>query len=1117
MRKSFFKNLFRDIKKTLSRFLSIVIIIAIGVSFYAGVRSTSPDMKRSGDVYFQQNNLMDYKLISTLGLTDADLKAVKNIEGIADAKGSYSLDAVTERDEKSLVLNINSVPDQDEINKIKLISGRLPSNPNEAVVEAKFLKEYKLKLGDSIEIKSGTDKKIEDNLTNTKFTIVGTAQSPLYISAQRQLSSIGNGAVRGFMYILPSVFKSEVYTEIYVKANSNESKESLSNNEEYKTSVEKLEEKLKSLGEERGKIRYQEVLDSANKKIQEAEDKLNKGKKEAETKFADGYKALDDAKNKLAKGEQELKDNEALFNQKMKDGEKQIEDGKKALSTGEDQLNSKAKELEAGKLQLQQAKIKLQTGENNLIAGKQKAASNIDSAVAGEVAKAKALMDSSPNNPLYIAKYNTIKDLYENDIRGKDFDTIYDSLKQSGMISLFSGSFDIQTLKNTFDNSEKQITSGKQQLAANEKALAEGEAKINAGRAELEKNKAKIAQGELSLNKAKQDGLNKLAQGKLTLENGKKELEENTIKIKAEEEKAKKEISDGEAEINKNKQKLKDLKNPEWYVLGRNANVGYETYRQDSDRIDNIGKAFPLIFFLVAALVSLTTMTRMVQENRIEIGTFKALGYSRLAIVSHYLIYSFAASLIGSLLGISFGFKLFPPLIMNAYSSLYAIPNKVAFFNVGIALQACLIAILFTTIAAVGATVEELREVPASLLRPKPPKAGKKIFLEYVPFIWRKLKFTQKVTARNIFRYKQRFFMTVIGIGACTGLMVTGFGLKQGIVGATQRQFNEIYKYHMTASLKDTINFEEKNDLKDKVLKDSNIKSTLFYYSKNSTAKKVDSSSEDAYLIVPENSNDINKYIELSNKDENLKLDDNGVIITQKLSKLINKKLGDTFELTVDNKVYNVKISAITEHYIQHYIYMSPNYYQKVTGKDPVVNSFYGLLKNTSEASEELTSQNLKTIDKVNSVSFKNNVKVDFNRSMDSVNSVVLILIISAGILAFVVIYNLTNININERRRELATIKLLGFYNNELAAYIYRENIILTVLGSLAGIFIGIFLDTYVVSTAETNVMMFMRSISPIYFLYSILLTLFFSIVVNVAMYKRFDKIDMIESLKSAE
>lgn len=839
---TFFKNLFRDIKKTLSRFLSIVIIIAIGVSFYAGVRATSPDMKKSADTYFDENNLMDYKLISTLGLTNDDLKAVKNIEGVTDAKGGYSLDAVTEKEGKSLVLNINSVPKQDEINKIKLVSGRLPSNPNEAIVESRFLKEYKLKLGDSIELKSGTEKKIEDNLKNSKFTIVGAAQSPLYISAQRQLSSIGNGSVKGFVYILPSVFKSKFYTEIYVKTNNTESKESMTNNTEYKDSVKKLEERLKTLGEKRVKIRYQEIYDLS-----------------------------------------------------------------------------------------------------------------------------------------------------------------------------------------------------------------------------------------------------------------------------------KKQISDGGTEINNNKQNLKDFKNPEWYILGRNANVGYETYRQDSDRIDNIGKAFPLIFFLVAALVSLTTMTRMVQENRIEIGTFKALGYSRLAIVSHYLIYSFAASLIGSLLGISFGFKLFPPLIMNAYSSLYTIPNKVAFFNMGIALQACLIAILFTTIAAVGATIEELREVPASLLRPKPPKGGKKILLEYVPFIWRRLKFTQKVTARNILRYKQRFFMTVIGIGACTGLMVTGFGLKAGIVGATQRQFNEIYKYQMITSLKDTVSLEEKDDLKSKVLKDSNIKSTLFYYSKNSSAKKVDSSSEDAYLVVPENNNDINKYIELSNKDGSLKLDDNGVIITQKLSKLINKKLGDTFELTVDNKVYNVKISAITEHYIQHYIYMSPNYYKKVTGKEPVVNSFYGLLKNTSEATEELTSQNLKTIDKINSVSFTNNVKVDFNRSMDSINSVVLILIISAGILAFVVIYNLTNININERRRELATIKLLGFYNNELAAYIYRENIILTVLGSLAGIFIGIFLDNYVVSTAETNVMMFMRNISPIYFLYSILLTIFFSIIVNVAMYKRFDKIDMIESLKSAE
>jgi len=831
MKKTFFKNLCRDILKTFSRFLSIVIIIAIGVAFYAGVRATSPDMQESGDFYLTQNNFMDFKLIGTLGLTKEDVSVVEKQNGILKAEGSFSIDGVIEKNKQSLVVNINSMPSKTGINLMKIVEGRAAGNNYEAVVEERFLKENKLKLGDEIEIKSGKDSKIEDNLKNNKFKIVGAADSPLYLSAQRQLSSVGNGSVKGFVYILPEVFKSDVYSEIYVKVNSEESGKSLINNEDYKNSIENIELNLKNLGVTRSKVRYEEVL--------------------------------------------------------------------------------------------------------------------------------------------------------------------------------------------------------------------------------------------------------KASQGNSTLVEGNKA--------------------------------------PSWYVLGRSANVGYESYRQDSDRIGSIGKSFPFIFFLVAALVSLTTMTRLVQENRTEIGTFKALGYSRLAIVSHYLIYSLVASLTGSVIGISFGFKLFPALIMNAYQSLYTIPNSITSFNSIIALQASLIAILFTTIAAVLATLEELRKAPASLMRPKAPKFGKKILLERATFIWKKLSFTEKVTARNIFRYKQRLFMTVIGIAACTGLMLTGFGLRGAVTGSMEKQFNKIYKYDMLTTLNRNVNTEEKDIINTKTLEISNVKSILFAYSKNATVKDTATSSQDVYVVVPENKEELNKYIDLTLKGKTLNLEDEGVIITQKLSKLINKKVGDTIQITINDKEIKAKISAITEHYVQHYIYMSSKYYQKITGEALEFNEFYGMLKSTSEVSQKETTKTLTSISNVGSVSYRSSTYLDFNKSMKSINSVVLILIMSAGVLAFVVIYNLTNINISERKRELATIKLLGFYNNELALYIYRENMILTLIGSITGIGVGLLLNSFVLNAAETNIVMFYKTINPIYFLYSVLLTIFFSIVVNIAMYWEFDKIDMIESLKNAE
>lgn len=877
MKKTFLKNLLRDIKSTFSRFLSIIIIIAVGVAFYAGVRATSPDMKKSGELYFSKNNLMDFKIISTLGLTKDDLDEINKVKGVKNAEGTYSLDAIIEKNKHSLVMNINSLPKENGINDIKIVRGRKPKNSNEAIVEERFLKENKLNLHDKIKLQSGNNSKIGENLKNTEFKIVGTSYSPLYISTQRQLSSVGNGSVKGFIYVLPEVFKSSVFTEAYIKIQDKSSEKSLLYNDDYKEKITRIKNDLKTLGIKSSENRHKQILTDGNKIIQNLQNKLNYAKRKS------------------------------------------------------------------------------------------------------------MLANNNSNN-------------------------------------------------------------------------------INTN------------------------------------------VEEIKIKFK-----------EKELEIKKAKDKLKTLSKPQWYIMDRNSNVGYETYRQDSNRIDNIGKVFPLIFFLVAALVSLTTMTRMVQEKRIEIGTFKALGYSRITIVCHYLIYSLLASIVGSIVGIGIGFKLFPPLIMKAYSTLYTIPYSISSFNIFLALQASIIVILLTSISTVLATLEELSEVPASLMLPKAPKGGKIIFLEKITFVWEKLSFTKKVTARNIFRYKQRFFMTVIGIAACTALMITGFGIKDGIIGSTEKQFNKIYKYNFQSNLSKDVDLNEKNKIKENIIKDKNIKSILFTYSKNALVKTKSSANEDVYVVVPENKTKINSFVNLNMKDKDLKLSNEGVIITEKLCKLINKNIGDDFNITINNKSVRVKIVGITEHYIQHYIYMSPEYYKKLTKKKLEFNSFYGLLKNVSEESQEKTSKFLTRIERINSIIFKNNIQFDYDKSITSINSVVIILIISAGVLAFVVIYNLTNININERKRELATIKLLGFYNKELAMYIYRENVILTIIGSIIGILLGIVLNKFVIITAETNILLFLRKVEPIYFVYSVLLTIGFSIIINLVMYKKFDEIDMIESLKSAE
>ena len=1057
MKKTFFKNLFRDIKKTMSRFLSIVIIIAIGVAFYAGVRATSPDMKMSGDYYFNRNNLMDFKLISNLGLTKEDVSEIKNLKGIAEAEGSYSVDGVILKNKSSLVVNVNSLPGNGGINKISIIKGREARNNNEVVVEENFLKNNGYKIGDTITIQSGNDTDIRYTLVKNQLKIVGSAESPLYLSEQRQLSSVGNGSVKGFIYVLPSNFKNDVFTEVYVRCDSDTTLTSLLNNDIYKDNMDIVKANLKELLKKRGKLRYDNVIELGNNKIKDAENKLALSRVEVEKRLSAAQISIENGNAELARGKAELEKNMV--------------------------------EYENAKLQAQlliaNTTASLNNSEESLKAGKISAYENIRSAMEAKLQETKSKLLDNPGNNELGYEYNSLSQVYNNDIKGKDFDSMYESLKLDGALEQMNSSFDITGLKSTFDKGAQDILNGRKQLEAK--------------RSQLKDEAAIFNQAQLKLNVSQS------------------ELETNEITLKAEEINSQNEISTAANTINRNKENLYDIKSPEVYVLGRSENVGYETYRQDSDRIDSIGKAFPLIFFLVSALVSLTTMTRMVQENRIEIGTFKALGYSRFAIVSHYLIYALSASLVGSLLGISFGFKLFPPLIMNAYASLYTIPDSITPFNKGLALQATLIAVLFTVTAAVAATLDELREVPASLMRPKPPKAGKTIFLERIGFIWNRMSFTKKVTARNIFRYKSRFLMTVIGIAACTGLMITGFTLKGATLGSTENQFNKIYKYNLQASFSKVIDDADKSTIKEKVFKDSNIDSILFTYTKNASAKNDSNGSEDVHLVVPERKGELSKYINLTYKNKPIELNDDGVVLTEKFSKLINKKAGDTLQLTIDDKIVDVRVSAITEHYIQHFIYMSPEYYKKVTGDKLEYNAFYGLLKNIDSDAENSTSKTLSGISKISSFSFKNNAYVDVSKTMKSIDAVILVLIISAGVLAFVVIYNLTNININERGRELATIKLLGFYNNELAAYIYRENMILTLIGCFTGIGVGILLSRFVINTAETNILMFYRGIHPIYFLYSIILTIIFSVIVNLAMYSRFDKIDMIESLKSAE
>ena len=561
-------------------------------------------------------------------------------------------------------------------------------------------------------------------------------------------------------------------------------------------------------------------------------------------------------------------------------------------------------------------------------------------------------------------------------------------------------------------------------------------------------------------------------------------------------------------------------KKPEWYILDRNQNAGYVSYLQDTDRIANIAKVFPVVFFVVAALISLTSMNRMVEEQRVEIGTLKALGYNKRQIASKYVIYAILATIIGGSIGMAIGFPLLPRIIFKLYTMMYTLPFIVVEFNLKYAIIGLAVATACTVGATVYSCIKSLLSMPAKLMRPKAPKAGKRVILEKIPFIWSHLNFTRKVTARNLFRYKKRFLMTIIGVAGCIALIIAGFGLRDAISSMIPCQYGEIFKYQLQVSLKNNLSEKEINNCYEKVVSNTGVKSAI-KINMQSTKILKDDNNQSIQLIVPQEN--LDDYITLRNRkkpEEKYLLDDKGIIISEKLASLLNIKVGDTITIeNEENEKVDVLVSGITENYISHYIYMSKELYKNLYKKEAVPNVILAITENASQDEEDLLGKSIleNMSETVSSVTFNSKVTDIFNDVMNNLSLVVWILIIAAGLLALVVLYNLSNANITERIRELATIKVLGFYDKEVFEYVAKEMVILTVLGILVGMVAGNFLTTFIIKTCELDMLMFNPSIKVSSYIYGIIITLVFAGIVNIGTYFSLKKINMIESLKSVE
>ena len=1109
MRSALNKDFIRDILKSKGRFLSIVAIVALGVAFFTGVKSSPIVMKASSDKYYDKYNLMDIRLISTLGLTDKDVDDIKNIEGVEGVYPTYSIDVIsiynsTEKVLKVHGLDLNKLNDKKNyINQLKLIKGRLPQKSGECVLEIPKIKALNYPIGSEISLSSGKDDKLSKSLSKSKYKVVGYVETPYYLSQEKGNSSIGGGVIEGAIMIPESDFKMDTYTEMFLTVKS--AKELDTYGDEYSNLVKTVTDKIENMKNKLTTRRYNEVVKKAEDKIQKQEDKLSKAKKD----FDKGKKEYEE--NKL-KSENEIKEAE----NKILDASEQIEDGKAQLKN---EKKRAFEQIEEGKVKLASAETDLKNGQKKYQTALKKFNSNKKTAES-EIKKAESDLEELSNQ---IDDLKNGNKLIEKQLQNEQLSEVERSELEN---KLNENLYILSVMQQKYKDGTDKLESSKSELLLGEKKLKETKATLEASEKKIANEKTKLKSSEKLAEEKFKKAEEELYQRENQIEEAKLELKENKAKLKTELNKAKKElqeaeekIADGEEKIKDAKKQIKKIEKPTLYILDRDSHQSFVEYEGCANSIDALAKIFPVFFFAVAALVCLTTMTRMVDEQRINIGTLKGLGYKTSQISKKYILYALIACITGSILGLAIGFSVFPTVIFFAYGMMYSIENIVYVFSIPIAIGITSLALIIITLSAYMACRKELKETPAILMRPKAPKSGKRILLERVPFIWNRFSFISKVTVRNIFRYKKRFLMTVLGIAGCTALILTGFGIKDSIEMILTGQYGTLFKYDMSLVIQSDMTDKQIYELR-KNLSDIDEINKYEFFSYENGDIKVNNTTKEITIVVPENLKKMDKFIHLQDrKTQNpIKLNNKGIVLTEKIARDLGVKAGDEIELiNSDDKKVKIKVSNITENYISHYVYISPENYTKLFEKDLDFNRVIGILNNPSVKIEDKLSKKLFDIDTIDGITFNTASKETFHNTIKNLNYVVLIMIISAGALAFVVLYNLTNVNISERIREIATIKVLGFYDKEVSAYIYRENIILTIIGTVVGLGLGTILHKFIMVTVEIQSMMFGRVIDMSSYFIAAVLTIVLSLFVNLAMFYKLRNVKMVESLKSVD
>ncbi len=1101
----------REIRHTLSRFLSILVLAALAVAFLAGLRATAPDMKYTADRYYDRTGFMDGWVLSTLGLTQEDLDALSAADGVEEVEGAWSVDATA----VDCIVSVRSLPER--LNLLEVKRGRLPEAPNECVTEGLLLVELGLEVGDTLELT--LEEENEGDLTRTSYTIVGVVNCPLYVGTDRGTSSLGSGSVDAFLFVPGENFTYDYYTAAYFTGEG--LRELDSYGDEYEDRAEALLDSLELLGSERAEIRYETLIGDAQTELDEAQAELDDARAEADQELADGRRELDDARKELDQGWADYREGRDTL-------DRELDDARRTLADAARKLNDAQAELDDGRVQYQDGLARYREGLAQYEDGLARYQSGLAQHQAGltEYERNKAALDGQQ------AQVNEGLAQYEAALKQAEGTPAYEQVlaqlaEQKAQLDMAQAQLDagyaqLAPVKNRLDGaraeldgskaeldgSKAELDSAKAVLDETERQLAQAEREIVGGWRDYRSGQAELSQAREDGERELADALDKLEDGEAEYAGGLKEYEDGKAEADGK-------IADAQQKLDDARDELDQVEECQWYILGRNTNVGFVSFAQDTERVSNLATIFPVIFFLVAALACLTTMTRMVEEQRTEIGALKAMGFSRLSISKKYIGYAFLASLLGGVIGLGVGATLIPAVVANAFGIMYAMPPLEFREQNALCVLSVLAAVACTTGAALWACLSTLMAAPANLMRPKAPKAGKRVFLERVRPVWRRLSFTWKVTMRNLFRYQRRFWMTVIGIGGCTALIVTGFGLHESIFAILNKQFDEISLYDATAGLDEDAAPEELAAVTD-YLDGSGMVEWWHLTSQTAAEASAGGMAYDVGLYAIDDFEGFTQFMNLRHRKDGgaVTPPGDGVILTEKLSELLEVEVGDTVTIDKDGRV-EVRVDDIVEHYVQHNVYLSAACYERLFGEAPAQNLL--LLEYGEGAESDQVSAELMAMDAVTSHSYIAAIRDSFTNSMEAIDYAVVIIILSAAALAFVVLYNLTNINITERVRELATLKVLGFFDKEITAYVYRENVFLTLFGIVLGLVMGRLLHAWLVLTVEVDLVMFGRTAPAYAYVLAAVLTAVFSVMVNVAAHFKLKKVDMVESLKTVE